>query len=62
MIQFLIVTLLFLAKNYNHESEPKSIQNNLTMIEETCNLKTQTEYDKINDTTNGIVGVIKLNE
>ncbi|CAD8205135.1 unnamed protein product [Paramecium pentaurelia] len=64
LVQFLIVTLLFLVKNHNHnhDGEPKSIQNNLTMIEETCNLKTQTEYDKINDTTNGIVGVIKLNE
>lgn len=32
------------------------------MIEETCNLKTYTENGKIIDTTNGIVGVIKLNE
>ncbi|CAK63833.1 unnamed protein product (macronuclear) [Paramecium tetraurelia] len=62
LIQFLIVSLLILAKNHHHEGEPKVTQNNLTMIEETCNLKTQTEYDKITDATNGIVGVIKLNE
>lgn len=62
MIQFLIITLLFLAKNHNQEAEPKATQNNSTMIEETCNFKTQLENDKINDTTNGIVGVIKFNE
>jgi len=62
VIQFLIVTLLFLAKNYNPEREPKTTQNNTTMIEETCNLKSHLEHEKINDNTNGIVGVILLNE
>ncbi|CAD8109772.1 unnamed protein product [Paramecium primaurelia] len=62
VIQFLIVTLLFLAKNYNPEGEPKSTQDNTTMIEETCNLKSHLEHEKIYDNTNGIAGVILLNE
>lgn len=32
------------------------------MIEDICNMKTHVEHEKFNDITNGIVGVIILNE